>query len=339
MTDLSHSDVAGSLRQAVDSLSALWTSGGAKGLLRRFAECLTRDFGVSSMAFATRARDLQHGGGMTSTSLGIPGIATIDDTLLRQIAEALSRRVLRDEELWEGVFFLSMENRSFAVVAVDLTDTESGFFLWEMTAACAGAGLPLLELLVKGFQNEARWYKKFDSTKALIYCDDLTGLYNTRYIEIAIGHELKRAQRYKLPFSLLFIDLDGFKPINDQHGHLSGSAVLKQVAHVIRDVVREIDIPIRYGGDEFVVLLVGATSQTGLLVAERVRRRIAQEEFKLVEKGVVRLTCSIGVASFPDHGHDLGSLLKVADDNMYQSKKSGKNRVSIVNRRIEENAR
>ncbi len=338
MTDTTSLDGARYVRLATDGLVALWTSGGIKGLIRRFAMGLVRDFGVK--AFSCVA--LTDSSGVLKFSpydLRIPETEAIDATLLSEIFQDLRRFVSREEELRDEIFFIDAKGCSFAAAALESGECACLFLLWEASTNLSKEARQVLDLIVRGVQHEAKWLRRFDSAQSLIYRDDLTGLFNTRYLEIAIDTELKRAQRYKLSFSLLFIDLDGFKPVNDQHGHLSGSAVLKQVAHIIRDIVREIDIPIRYGGDEFVILLVGATSQTGLLVAERIRQRIAEEPFKLADHGITRLTCSIGVASYPDHGEELETLLKMADENMYLSKKSGKNRVSIVNRRPQENAR
>ena len=191
-----------------------------------------------------------------------------------------------------------------------------------------------LEAIVKVLQNEARWLRKLDRTQALLYRDDLTGLFNSRYLEQALDAELRRAERFGNQFCLMFIDLDGFKPINDIHGHLSGSSVLRQVADVLREAVREVDVPIRYGGDEFVVVLLGATCAKGVLAAERVRRRIEAKEFQLEGGGTARITASIGVAAYPEHGRDCKTLLKMADETMYDSKRAGKNRVSVVGRAV-----
>jgi len=129
---------------------------------------------------------------------------------------------------------------------------------------------------------------------------------------------------------VLFIDLDNFKAVNDTHGHLVGSQLLQHVGTVLRDTLREVDCVIRYGGDEFVVLLLGSTADAGLLAAERLRRKVAKETFNLADDAKIQLTCSIGVAAFPDHAASRDELLRLADQSMYRSKKGGKNRVSIV---------
>jgi diguanylate cyclase (GGDEF)-like protein len=190
----------------------------------------------------------------------------------------------------------------------------------------------LLEHATRTLQHESRWLRRLDEAQAQLYRDDLTGLFNMRYLELALDAELRRAGRFATQFSLLFLDLDGFKPINDVHGHLAGSAVLKQVADVIRDTVREIDVAIRYGGDEFVVVLLGATCAKGLLAGERLRQRLARTAFRVGGGKTAHLTASIGVAAYPEHGRDKATLLRVADATMYAAKRAGKNRVTVVGR-------
>jgi len=203
-------------------------------------------------------------------------------------------------------------------------------FYWSMPEPTLN-GEKAIDFLCKQLQQIHSWCRRLDNTQSLLYRDDLTGLFNSRYLDVVITDEVRRAQRFHTEFCLLFIDLDDFKPVNDNYGHLAGSDVLQQVAEVLRATLREVDCIIRYGGDEFVVLLLGSGSKAGILAAERIRRAIENHRFTVSGAAYVQLTCSIGVASFPEHGHDRESLLKLADDSMYRSKKGGKNRVSIVN--------
>lgn len=173
------------------------------------------------------------------------------------------------------------------------------------------------------------WCDRLEQTQKELYRDDLTGLYNHRYLDDCLENEIRRVQRFENPFSLLFIDLDGFKPINDTFGHLSGSEVLKQVAMVLMGELRDVDSIFRYGGDEFVILLLEIDSQRSLGVAERIRQRVAGFPFETLDKKAVRLTCSIGIACCPEHARDKETLLKLADESMYQSKHGGKDRVRI----------
>jgi two-component system cell cycle response regulator len=162
----------------------------------------------------------------------------------------------------------------------------------------------------------------------LVYLDDLTHLYNTRYLDVALGREISGSQ----PFTVLFMDLDHFKSVNDQHGHLSGSRLLVEVAGVLRACVREEDVVVRYGGDEYVVLLVGIDSGGGLKVAERIRRAIEDHRFLSREGARVRITASIGLASFPEHAGTKAEILDFADRAMYRGKKSTRNVVYMASK-------
>ncbi len=162
----------------------------------------------------------------------------------------------------------------------------------------------------------------------LVYLDDLTHLYNTRYLHMALDREVTGGR----PFTLLFMDLDHFKTVNDQHGHLSGSRLLVEVARVLRSCVRDEDIVARYGGDEYVVLLVGIDSGGGLKVAERIRRAIEDHRFLSREGARVRITASIGLASFPEHAEDKARILDFADRAMYRGKQSTRNVVYMASK-------
>jgi diguanylate cyclase (GGDEF)-like protein len=162
----------------------------------------------------------------------------------------------------------------------------------------------------------------------LAYLDDLTHLYNVRYLDVALEREVSGGR----PFTVLFLDLDHFKQVNDQHGHLSGSRLLVEVARVLRSCVRDEDVVVRYGGDEYVVLLVGIDSGGGLKVAERVRRAIEDHRYLSREGARVRITSSIGLASFPEHAASKAEILDLADRAMYRGKKSTRNVVYIASK-------
>jgi len=162
----------------------------------------------------------------------------------------------------------------------------------------------------------------------LAYLDDLTHLYNTRYLDIALDRELSGGR----PFTVLFMDLDRFKQVNDQHGHLSGSRLLVEVARVLRSCVREEDVLVRYGGDEYVLLLLGIDSGGGLKVAERIRRAIEDHRFMAREKTTIRVTVSIGLASYPEHATTKADILDLADRAMYRGKRTTRNVVYMAAR-------
>ena len=187
-----------------------------------------------------------------------------------------------------------------------------------------GLGRALETLLVPaGFALDLALTLK--RVEALSVTDDLTRLYNARYLNMALRRETRLAQRAGRPLSLLFIDLDGFKSINDSHGHLAGSRALVEAGTVVRLSSRETDIVARFGGDEFALVLPDTGSQGALAVGERIRERIARHRFLAAEGLDIHLTASIGAATFPDAAATPDELVQAADGAMYRVKDCGKN--------------
>jgi diguanylate cyclase (GGDEF)-like protein len=166
--------------------------------------------------------------------------------------------------------------------------------------------------------------------EALSVTDDLTRLYNSRYMNQVLRRETKRASRSGRPLSLLFIDLDGFKSINDTHGHLFGSRALVEAATVIRGSARETDVVARFGGDEFALILPDTGSDGAYAVGERIRERIADHIFLTGEGLTIRLTASVGVATLPNVAASADELVHAADAAMYQVKARGKNGIQAA---------
>jgi diguanylate cyclase (GGDEF)-like protein len=166
--------------------------------------------------------------------------------------------------------------------------------------------------------------------EALSVTDDLTHLYNSRYLNIVLRRETKRASRNGRPLSLLFIDLDGFKGVNDTYGHLFGSRALVEAAGVIRGSARETDVVARFGGDEFALVLPDTGGEGAFAVGERIRDRIAEYKFLAGDGLDVHLTASIGVATLPDVAASAEELVQAADKAMYQVKDSGKNGIQAA---------
>ena len=168
---------------------------------------------------------------------------------------------------------------------------------------------------------------RYSEAKAKAFVDDVTELHNARYLHHQMEHELRRAERYRSPLSVLFLDLDHFKRVNDQCGHLVGSRALKDLGAVLSECVREVDTVARYGGDEFTIILADTALETGVRVAERIRRTVEQTPFDGGRQGPLDLSVCIGVASYPDHGTGREALLAAADQAMYRAKSMGRNQV------------
>jgi diguanylate cyclase (GGDEF)-like protein len=166
--------------------------------------------------------------------------------------------------------------------------------------------------------------------EALSVTDDLTSLYNSRYLNQVLRRESTRASRNGRPLSLLFIDLDGFKAVNDEHGHLCGSRTLIEAAALIRGSARETDVVARFGGDEFALILPDTGGEGAFAVGERIRERLAAHQFLAVDGLNIRLTASVGVATLPQAANSSEDLLRAADAAMYQAKDRGKNGIRVA---------
>jgi diguanylate cyclase (GGDEF)-like protein len=172
--------------------------------------------------------------------------------------------------------------------------------------------------------------KLLEKTRDSAYRDGLTGLHNYRFFTETLPEEIRRADRYNLPLSLLMIDVDDFKLYNDAQGHAAANEVLTSIAGLIRASVRRIDVTARYGGEEFAVILPSTPKTGARLVAERIRETIERTVFhgeQKLPRGT--LTVSVGVATWPADARDLGDFLRRADRAMYEAKSNGKNQVAL----------
>ena len=160
--------------------------------------------------------------------------------------------------------------------------------------------------------------------------DPLTGLFNRRYMSNVLERETHRAERHQRPLSILMIEIDDFKKVNDTFGHDAGDITLKAIAGLIRSNTRTDDIPCRFGGDEFVLILSETPLEAAATCAERLRETTSTLRLDHEGNSISGLTLSIGIAMFPQHGNNIISTLRAADIAMYQAKQTGKNRVIIA---------
>jgi diguanylate cyclase (GGDEF)-like protein len=164
-----------------------------------------------------------------------------------------------------------------------------------------------------------------DAQRASI-TDGLTGLWNFRYFQMALAKEVERATRFGRPLTLMMLDLDHFKRVNDEHGHLRGDAVLVELARRLRDQVREVDLIARYGGEEMIVILPETDLGGAQVVAERVCAAVRGTPFGDAGEEPLAITVSAGLAAFPEHGATVGVLVRNADEALYAAKREGRDR-------------
>lgn len=175
--------------------------------------------------------------------------------------------------------------------------------------------------------------RNFRRVQELTITDEHTGCFNSRHLRAQLDHEVKRSQRFHHPLSLVFLDLDHFKSVNDTHGHLVGSALLKEVGELLISSSRQLDLVFRYGGDEFALMLVETDPDGALITAKRLRDAFRNKHFMQSQGLELRLTASLGVATYPDHAHSATDLIRAADFAMYAAKSRGRDDVCMAERR------
>jgi diguanylate cyclase (GGDEF)-like protein len=252
-------------------------------------------------------------------------VFNIAQKVMQQGEEFFSGDLARDERIQHRVpgtvvaFPLTTRGRSVgALIALDRAASTARP---RLGTAVLSAVRVFLEAAAAALDN-ALLLKR---AEALSVTDDLTSLYNSRYLMQVLHRETKRASRTGRPLSVVFLDLDGFKTVNDTHGHLAGSRALVEAGAVIRGSARETDVVARFGGDEFSLVLPETHCDGALAVGERIRERIASHPFLAGEGLPIHLTASIGVATFPDVAATAEELLRAADTAMYRVKDRGKN--------------
>jgi len=223
----------------------------------------------------------------------------------------------------QSLLFIPLRSKSDLVGMVVFFDTEKAAAFGEREKRVAS----FLCEHANGALENALLYSQ---AKILTITDDLTSVFNYRYLNNILDRELVRAQRLNSSMSVLFLDLDSFKKVNDHHGHLIGSKILVELAGLLKSAVRKVDAVARYGGDEYIIVLTDTNSKGAMIVAERIRQMV--EEYVFLEKETynISLTVSIGVASYPEHGVTKVELLHLADEAMYKGKYGRKNIVYVA---------
>jgi len=239
---------------------------------------------------------------------------SIEPEKLRELTDLVGNRAI-------SIFPIVVQNKPFGCLVTISVRNEIGFTERNFLSLFAGQ----IELAVT-IAN------LFEQIKKQALTDSLTGLYNRRHFDQCLAIEVERALRLNQPFTLVSLDLDHLKKINDTFGHSIGDEAIRQIGEVLRRNARSVDIPARFGGEEFSVLLPGIDIEGGKIAAERLRSSIEGSQVKEVEK----ITASIGVATFLRHTESLGELLEMADQAMYRAKRNGRNRVEVASREEEQ---
>jgi diguanylate cyclase (GGDEF)-like protein len=177
--------------------------------------------------------------------------------------------------------------------------------------------------------QRSEYHQRSEELKRISITDSLTGLLNRRYFQERLVEEVERFKRHRLPFSLIIIDIDDFKRFNDTYGHMVGDEALTVTARAVRTSIRAIDVAARYGGEEFTVILPQTPKKAAKKMALRIGEAVGQTVIAPTTGRTLRLTVSLGVASFPDDAETLEDLLRHADQALYEAKRRGKNQVVV----------
>lgn len=164
--------------------------------------------------------------------------------------------------------------------------------------------------------------------------DDCTGLYNARHLFTVLSEEVHRSERFGYELALLFLDLDHFKRVNDEHGHILGSTLLAHIGQFLRENLRLIDAAFRYGGDEFAILLPQTSATGALLVARRLMEAFHSKQWTLGENVTLRLTASVGIAVYPADATTPKDIVQCGDEMMYLVKQSGRDNIAIMGKGV-----
>ncbi len=263
----------------------------------------------------------------------------IDIKKCRMVLGKSDRQQLYSAKLLDNFFMSRKDIKSLPCLSVKVDDCfyyymNLGFkknqFYFAVFSAPSEISTDILKSLSHFSESHLKVIQKFEDlykTHELIHIDDVTGLYNQRKLYKDLNMLVERFQQERDPFCVLFIDIDYFKKVNDSYGHLVGTKLLECVAKDIKNLLRDSDISYRYGGDEFVAILVNSDSLAGKIVGERILSGITKKAYEVEIKNEIKkipLSVSIGVAEFPTDAVNFQEILSIADRMMYEAKESGR---------------
>lgn len=258
-------------------------------------------------------------GGYRETNEFLPGVPP--DVLQKALASPQLFAVQRDSRGY-GMIVMPLQVREdlLAVIKIPLKPPDTG---WEESTASVTKYLEAVAQVLSNIYQLTR-------SRDLAMRDDLTKAYNRRFFETYLDEEIERSRRYGTLFSIIFLDLDDLKTVNNFYGHLSGSRTLQEVAKRILSAVRGIDKVVRFGGDEFCVILPQTDQEQAVAVANRIARAMSSTALHIDANVEVSITASFGIATYPTHAMSKENLIRQADAAMYRVKSTTKNAVGLA---------
>lgn len=257
-------------------------------------------------------------------------VSSIDTNTIYQSTDihSLIKTVLpKAPDVLVGAIVTQSKAKSYIMIPLAHKNAHFGcLILFSSRAEATESELNFLNLFAKQIELAITIADLFQVVKEQAVTDGMTGLYNRRYFEEFIKNEAVRAARQNQKFTVIGIDLDHLKKINDVYGHNYGDTAIKSIAEVLKKSCRSIDVAARMGGEEFNLILPGVDSQGGQVVAERIRKAVEAVELEKVGK----ITASLGLATYYEHSDDVDELLELVDHAMYESKREGRNRVTLA---------
>jgi len=244
------------------------------------------------------------------------------------LAEIQERELLSRSPIHDALREVGVSVGRLLALPIEGEESEGGaLFVLEDERPFGDSELERVDIVQGHAALALRNAERYIRAKERAFIDDCTEAYNARYLLEATTREIRRAERYENELSVLFLDLDRFKLVNDRHGHLVGSQALRRLAQVLSECVRQVDTLARYGGDEFTILLVDTGAETARAIANRIRTTVEATPFETGGGPPLHLTISIGVATYPQDGTSREALLDTSDKAMYLAKSQGRNRV------------
>ncbi len=252
--------------------------------------------------------------------------------LVRKAADMGEPIIVKDVSSRQDVKPLDQETHAMMIVPMTSHAHTNGLLTAESDEIghFADKDLQMLSVVARSAALALENSELHKKTEELTIIDELTETYNYRYFVQKLQEEKRRASRYSVPLSLIMVDIDWFKKLNDSYGHEVGNYVLRKLSGIIQRCIRDVDIFARYGGEEFAIILPQTQRKEASIIGERIREQVEKEVFEARQYGKLKVTVSVGVSSFPENGKSQEELVSVADQALYQAKGEGKNAVCVI---------